>query len=128
MGENETVCKLADFDASKSLESENSNQNNYGTYFYKAPETFSHDYVWSKSADIFSLGMTLYDMASVRRENRVADYIKYICEGNRPSEWEENVDDNFKSIIVQCWDQNPSNRPTIDDIVSKIEKFSNMQK
>ena len=35
-----------------------------GTLRWRAPETFGHDPIWTPEADIYSLGVTLYEIAT----------------------------------------------------------------
>ena len=146
-------CKLGDFDGSKLVPTNDSlmsiitsmqpNSKEHITRQYAAPETLNNPQASLKHThDVFSFGMVVYAiLARVRpRQNcSVLEYEEFIMLGQRPNlspiesqerdmlaagnKKDKNIVNSLKRIMLQCWSQNPSNRPEM----SKAHKaFSNM--
>ncbi|GBC03197.1 hypothetical protein RclHR1_05000010 [Rhizophagus clarus] len=88
----------------------------YGVMPYMAPELFRKE-LYTKAADIYSIGMIMYFVATGRQPFADREHNRYlaldICRGKRPEikEWEAPKD--YINIMKKCWDSNPDNRPDV---------------
>jgi serine/threonine protein kinase len=94
----------------------------YGVIPYIAPEVFK-DTKFSKESDIYSFGMIMWELttgckpfANVEHD---VNLIYKIIDGRRP-EITQDTPECFANLMKECWDSNPSKRPTIDNIRSFI--------
>lgn len=124
------AVKICDFGMSKiSLKSKsiaNSVVANIGSTRWKAPETFGAAGKYTLKSDVFSLGMTFFEIATGKVPFdgfHNDDVIFEIRSGNRP-EFPSSMDisNEFISIIQACWHQNPEMRPTSEQVVERIEE------
>ena len=90
-----------------------------GTPLYMAPEVF-HSQVYDSKADIYSLGIILWEMWYGKRaltpaENRKALF-DMVDEGYRPGEVEGYKPPSYcwKELMEKCWKGNPDERPTAE--------------
>ena len=103
-----------------------------GTSYYKAPEMFKNKYYDVEKADIFSLGVILFNLRTGKygfenaKEND--ELYKYIKQGNIEYYWIKlgqilNVDDlteEFKNLYIKIVTFEPENRPTIEEIYRDV--------
>ncbi|RHZ86021.1 hypothetical protein Glove_57g84 [Diversispora epigaea] len=116
---------ISDFVLSKSLDSD-SNSFVGGMFAYTDPEYFKDGrYKRNKSSDIYSLGVLFWEISSGRPP---FDYMHNlnifhtIKSGGREILIQGTPLDYFK--IYSCaWDQNPTQRPTIEDICNSLENI-----
>eukprot|EP00178_Gracilaria_changii_P028065 TRINITY_DN951_c0_g1_i1.p1 TRINITY_DN951_c0_g1~~TRINITY_DN951_c0_g1_i1.p1 ORF type:complete len:1397 (+),score=219.26 TRINITY_DN951_c0_g1_i1:343-4533(+) len=109
-----------------------------GTFNYMAPEAFAgvdrEKEKIAKAGDIFSYGMVLYEMLTLRtpwRRHQMFDVYAMLMKGARP-EWPEKTDDDFfsevpealRDIVESCWAQRPLDRPTADELFRKLDEAS----
>ncbi|RIA89741.1 kinase-like domain-containing protein, partial [Glomus cerebriforme] len=99
-----------------------SSQQIYGVIPFVAPEIFN-EYLTTKASDIYSFGMIMWMLsAGVRpyydkpHDNQL---IQEICSGLRPSVV-SGTPPVYSSLMLQCLDANPSNRPTASQICECI--------
>ena len=101
-----------------------------GTPMYMAPEVFSGK-PYDAKADVYSYGMMLYELISLhlpfhddpelkQASGLNAPYVlfKLVESGKRPSL--KDVSPEWQDLIVRCWDPDPSERPTMRDVVEKL--------
>jgi serine/threonine protein kinase len=97
-----------------------------------APEIIDPDVnnviVESKQADVFAFGMFAIELFTGRRpfeESRCLKVIRLILNGHRPglpgnAEGVELTPPVWE-LLQSCWDQDPAQRPTMDDVVRLCE-------
>ncbi|RIA90990.1 kinase-like domain-containing protein [Glomus cerebriforme] len=97
----------------------------YGNLPYIAPEVISgkeHTF----ASDIYSIGMIIWEILSGQPPfmNFEHDYnlAMNIINGTRPKIL-SGTPLEFKSLMEQCWNTNPLERPTIDVLFDKIENL-----
>ena len=113
--------KISDFGLSKRLSNDDSKSGFKGTYAYSAPETFHEDY--SKACDVYSFALIVYEIITCDvifpRFNQFA-LMKQVMDGYRPP-FNFQIPDCYRKLIEECWQDDPSKRPTFDDIVFMLK-------
>ncbi|KAG0603352.1 hypothetical protein M758_10G087000 [Ceratodon purpureus] len=106
-----------------------------GTGFWRAPEILQQlknkvsKVVFTNKCDVYSFGMTCYELISGRlpfEDHRSSDYDMVLndCRPELPSD----LDPLFRDIITSCWNADPLQRPTFDDIEDKLLANANSYK
>jgi len=94
-----------------------------GTDRWTAPEVHDGE-IYTEAADVFSYGLILYEIAMRRlpfQETPAEDVPKLWKKGERPSIGSD-VPSDFEKLIVMCWQQIPSRRPSFKDVVAYLKK------
>ena len=109
-------CKPADEISSKNI---------YGVMPYMAPEILRRKGYTQKS-DVYSLGVIINEVISIippfNKEPHDYHLALDICRGKRPEIREESPK-YLKELIQKCWDENPENRPTSEEVMKKLEDY-----
>jgi hypothetical protein len=125
-------CWVADFECSVGC---------FGTGFWRSPqilqalrdlkekvitlEAFGKIDLYTKESDVYSYAMTCYEVLTGLQpfENEGYDDSNYdvVFHGERPK-LPSKMKDWIKGLLRRCWSQDPSERPTFDEIVNIIEK------
>jgi serine/threonine protein kinase len=129
-------AKLSDFGLSRIKKESNSTQGgSVGTVQWMAPELFERKPKYTQKSDIYSLGMTFWEIAS--RQIPFADassngIISAWVEQGEREEIPEDCPKKFKSLIFSCWkgegakaidkpwQGKPSDRPTARQITDYL--------
>ena len=92
-----------------------------GTPLYMAPEVFRRSKVYDSKADIYSLGLIMWEMwygqevfADAQISSKEALYQWVGDKANRPVHREgwKTPPHFWEQLMKQCWDGNPDKRPT----------------
>lgn len=85
------------------------------SFFNYAPETLSNTVSFSKAADIFSFGMTVYEIV-------MGDLPKefFSLEKNERPIIPADCNKHFARLIEWCWQQEPEKRPAIDEVLNYL--------
>ena len=93
-----------------------------GTPLYMAPELYESNRYGFK-VDVYAYGMMMFEILTmiepfedITNPNSIP--LK-VCSGVRP-EIPKNVPKPFKTLIQDCWAQDPEDRPSFDDIVERL--------
>ncbi|RHZ65031.1 hypothetical protein Glove_319g65 [Diversispora epigaea] len=118
-------CYITDFGLCKPV-SENDPKKVFGIIPYMAPETLSKgEYI--QASDIYSFGMVMLEVLTsyppFYNISHDANLVMKICEGYKP-EIKYEIPQFFKEIMEKCWNFEPLNRPTAEELESQLEKFS----
>ncbi|KAF9257440.1 kinase-like protein [Marasmius fiardii PR-910] len=105
-------------------------------YRWVAPETYIQSESVSLSSDIYSFAMTVlelfthqYPFSKIRHPPEV---IMRVTRGQRPPQPEEarvierGLDDDMWKLLTECWDHNPSARPTIEEVLERLLKLKSL--
>ncbi len=98
-----------------------------GTLLWMAPELLKGSNCSQKS-DIYAYGMLLWELASRKRPFKgkpSAVIPTLIKDGNTP-EIPTSTPPVFARLIKRCWDLNPKERPSVQDILKELIKASNV--
>jgi serine/threonine protein kinase len=96
-----------------------------GSLAWKAPELFISHENHSKQSDIYSLGMTMWELATAKKP-----WDKYVDETvivtlvkieERP-DISDDIPKEYKQTIEDAWNQNPYKRPTGFDLMERMCK------
>ncbi|KAM9990851.1 hypothetical protein ACTFIY_006883 [Dictyostelium cf. discoideum] len=126
----EDVCvKVSDFGNSKELSGEKSSiaQTVKGTMAYLSNEVLL-DSNYSKASDVYAFGISLYEIMTEREPFEDEDLegltkIQFICKGGRPSTDLNSLSKNIRDLIKNCWNQNPSKRPSFVKIFNTLKEI-----
>jgi len=116
------TAKIADFGLSKAKTnsmSKTTNTNNTGSILWKAPETFSIKNTYTEKADIFSLGVVFWEIATGEipyQECDMSTIIESVKSGER-LDIPPDVPRFFQELIEICWDNDPLKRPNASKVV-----------
>ncbi|CAG8635032.1 18290_t:CDS:2, partial [Racocetra persica] len=95
----------------------------YGVIPNIAPEIFRLQSPYSQAGDIYSLGIILWELAcglpAFSNRSHCANLIMDICNGLRPKIC-HFAPPTYNDLLRRCWDQNPSERPTISEVLNSI--------
>ncbi|KAF7224584.1 receptor-interacting serine/threonine-protein kinase 3 [Nothobranchius furzeri] len=99
-----------------------------GTYKYMPPEAFDLSYEPVRSFDIYSYGILLWSIVTGQEPYRGKFYSlveMLIRRGGRPKvDFFQKQEQGMKELVTlmtQCWDGNPKNRPKSEDITKDTE-------
>lgn len=120
---------ITDFGLSKFFEDAHSYiQSTYGgTLPYEAPEILKN-IPYDKKVDVYSFAILMYEILTnsipyPNLENReIADFnfiSKVVNENYRPK-FDVPIKKSFRELIERCWSNNPSERPSFDEIFDKL--------
>jgi serine/threonine protein kinase len=114
--------KVCDFGLSKMIEEANATMTACGTPAWTAPEVLRNERYTAK-ADVYSFGVVLWELFS--REDPFPGIppfqVVFIVgnQGRRPA-IQPHWPPEWIQLIVECWSENPSLRPSYDAILAKL--------
>jgi len=125
-------AKISDFGLSKiKIETQKTFSSLYvsndvsGTICWKAPETFSIDNPYTHKADIYSLGIIFWEIASCQVPYEGVDeysIMNSVEKGKRPQIL-ESCPGEFKDLIERCWSHDPKHRPDSSSVLKQISEI-----
>ncbi|RHZ88473.1 hypothetical protein Glove_22g12 [Diversispora epigaea] len=97
----------------------------YGNLPYIAPEVLC-DQIYTTKSDIYSIGILMWEVATGETpfgdHEHDLDLSLAIVEGYRPKINEDiPIPHEYLTLMKQCWDSNPDNRPDANTILDKIK-------
>lgn len=126
-------CKIADFGCCKPVQTDSQQATSAkstlnGTYSYRAPELLRGGAA-SVQADIYSLGICLWQMATRKRpygeENHQVVIYKVVARNLRPPipEALQREESHYANMMVRCWDQDRKLRPDASEVFKFFSKL-----
>jgi len=116
------VVKLGDFGFSHEYEETVSNAvagTFCGTPYYLAPELWENKR-YSKKADVWSVGVLLYEMCALKRPytaQNMRGLMEKVLEGKFPPIPQEKYSKKMQDLVVFILERDPDKRPSIADIL-----------
>ena len=102
----------------------------YGVIPYLAPEVLSKK-PYTKESDIYSFGMIMWEFTTGRKPfyDRPHDHylILDILKGERP-QITDDTPEFYAGLMKWCWDGNPENRPTAEEIYGCFKEHNQDEK
>ncbi|KAN0012390.1 hypothetical protein ACTFIU_007691 [Dictyostelium citrinum] len=127
--EQDACVKVSDFGSSKELSGESNSitQTVKGTMAYLSNEVLT-DCNYSKASDVYAFGILLYEIMTEREPYKDEDLeglskIEFICKGGRPSTDLDILDKNIRDLIKNCWNQDPTKRPTFVKVFNTLNEI-----
>lgn len=111
------LCKIGDFGLVLELSKCDTTQALEGDPKYLAPELMQGRF--TKSADIFSLGITLLELASDLDLPRGGDTWHQLRNGQLPEVFTQGISPDLRRLITWMMDPLPQQRPTVDEILAE---------
>ena len=119
--------KICDFDFSIKKTDVIAEVQMFGTMNYMAPELFLGNEVPSYASDVFAFAMTIFAILvetpfsfGFNKNNTMFQYSQRITQGERPK-FTVQIPESYRKLIEDCWSQNSSDRPTFDEIVTRLK-------
>ncbi|POG65675.1 kinase-like domain-containing protein [Rhizophagus irregularis DAOM 181602=DAOM 197198] len=127
--------KLADFGLSKRLGDATTQSTFFGVIPYIDPTRFSKRknstdpiivYTLNKMSDVYSVGVLLWEISSYRPpfytegESYDVSLVVEISQGHRETVV-PNTPEEYSKLYIECWDGEPCNRPTINQVVERLK-------
>ncbi|UZO27053.1 uncharacterized protein OCT59_019262 [Rhizophagus irregularis] len=121
------IVKLADFGLSKRIEETYFQSKIFGLIPYNDPQSFNSStslYVLNEKSDVYSIGVLLWEISSGRPpfsdELNYLGLVMKIFQGLREKPILDTPEEYIK-IYTDCWNIEPDNRPTINQVVVKLK-------
>ncbi|RHZ55700.1 hypothetical protein Glove_411g10 [Diversispora epigaea] len=98
---------------------------NYRNFIYFAPETF-YNKNYSTKSDVYSLGIIMWEVITGETYGRKfyskPNFSLEIINGYRPKIY-KYIPYEYATLMKQCWDANPDNRPDAYTIKNKVDSL-----
>ncbi|RHZ35747.1 protein kinase [endosymbiont GvMRE of Glomus versiforme] len=124
---NSDVCLITDLGLCRPVDEKDKEEKVYGVLPYVAPEVLQSK-AHTQAADIYSWGIVVYELFAGRapyHERADGQLALKICQGLRPNFANVRMPKLLESLIRQCWDADPSKRPTANKLFKIINIWLN---
>lgn len=111
------LCKIGDFGLVLELSKCDTTQALEGDPKYLAPELMQGHF--TKSADIFSLGITLLELASDLELPKGGQAWHQLRNGELPNIFTQGISLELRRLILQMMNPSPQQRPNVDEILAE---------
>ena len=119
---NVTIAKLSDLGLGRQIEGVSGAYTTCGTAYYVSPEIAAGEKKYSYNADIWSLGIVLYELIAKNKpwfdpKMSTAEFFQFIVNTKYPP-LPENVDPHLKYLVKIMLKKDPDRRPNCEDILT----------
>ena len=94
---------------------------------YIAPEVWSKK-KYTKASDVYAFAMIVYEMMTNKKPFEKIinknDIRTKVCAGDRPR-FNKSIPYCYKKLIMSCWSEKPSDRPSFNEIVELLKRDRN---
>ncbi|RGB25987.1 kinase-like domain-containing protein, partial [Rhizophagus diaphanus] len=123
----QNTVKLADYGLSKKLKEVSKQQTIFDTVPYTDPKKFAiQQYSINEKSDVYSIGIILWEISSgnppFELETCDGNLSMKILQGYRETIVSDTPPD-YSNLYIECWDDEPINRPSMNQVVNKFDKF-----
>ena len=130
---NVTVAKLSDLGLGRQIEGVSGAYTTCGTAYYVSPEIAAGEKKYSYNADIWSLGIVLYELITKNKpwfdpKMSTAEFFAFVVDTKYPA-LPENTNEKLKYLVKIMLKKDPDRRVTAEEILSidfMYEKTVNM--
>jgi hypothetical protein len=116
--------RICDFGFSRHATEDSLMNQNLGTPHWMAPEVLHKGSHYTSKVDVYAYGVVLWELATGMTPYYGMDSqmiaARVIAEDIRPP-MPTDLNPAMRDLIGQCWDRNPDNRPTFDEVVRRFE-------
>ncbi|KAL6068594.1 Integrin [Balamuthia mandrillaris] len=117
---------VGDFGMSRVLEKMyQTTKSNVGAIKWIAPEAFKN-YEYSKETDSFSFGVFLWELCTRQKpwDDKDANYVAHkVLYDDERLPIRENEDEVMKELLGRCWQTDPKQRPSMEEICDILENY-----
>ncbi|KAL6080122.1 Vascular endothelial growth factor receptor kdr-like protein [Balamuthia mandrillaris] len=117
---------VGDFGMSRVLEKMyQTTKSNIGAIKWMAPEAFKN-YEYSKETDSFSFGVFLWELCTRQKpwDDKDANYVAHkVMHDDERLPIRENEDEVMKELLERCWQTDPKQRPSMEEICDILENY-----
>merc|ERR1712242_471350 len=96
-----------------------------GPYKWMAPESIQ-DKVYNEKTDVYMFGSTIWEIMYGKEPWEDHDPINVamkVCMKEERPEFEWRLARGLKELIEKCWETDPEQRPTFDDIFNRLVRI-----
>ena len=116
-----TIAKLSDLGLGRQIEGVTGAYTTCGTAYYVCPEIAAGEKKYSYNADIWSLGIVLYELIAKNKpwfdpKMSTAEFFAYVVDNKYPP-LPENTDPRLKYLVKIMLKKDPERRATCEDIL-----------
>ena len=120
-GKNLTIAKLSDLGLGRQIEGVSGNYTTCGTAYYVSPEIAAGEKKYSYNADIWSLGIVLYELITKNKpwydpKMSTAEFFQFIVNTKYPP-LPKDTDPKLKFLVKIMLKKDPERRPNAEDIL-----------
>ena len=122
------IAKLCDFGTARALDHAAQQSKPTGTYRWMAPEIAKEERSRiSPKCDIYSFAMVLYEIVTLQlpfKDDPELMAMMKVLQGQRPTlpESDPECEPFLRHLITACWDEDPNNRPTFQEIKHALDR------
>ena len=117
--------KIADFGLSRFIKDDETMTNNIGTPHWMAPELLGPTGSYDSKVDVYAYAILLWEICtcSVPYQGLMAPQIiaRVLVNDMRPP-MPGNASPALKQLLTDCWDRDPTKRPTFAEIIQRFRK------
>lgn len=114
--------QLADFGVSRKLQGSQMYTGTVGTMTYMPPELLGQGKISNKT-DVYAFGLIMWQLTTCDTPfvhvTPAEVWRKVVIENYRP-EFPEDIPEDYKKLAFACWDPEPKNRPSFDDVQNQL--------
>ena len=119
---NVTIAKLSDLGLGRQIEGVSGAYTTCGTAYYVCPEIAAGEKKYSYNADIWSLGIVLYELITKNKpwfdpKMSTSEFFQFVVDNKYPP-LPENTDSHLKYLVKIMLKKDPERRPNCEDILS----------
>ena len=119
---NVTIAKLSDLGLGRQIEGVSGAYTTCGTAYYVCPEIAAGEKKYSYNADIWSLGIVLYELITKNKpwfdpKMSTSEFFQFVVDNKYPP-LPENTDNHLKYLVKIMLKKDPERRPNCEDILS----------